>query len=387
MKLLHPKGKLEAHPLALLLPEMSDTEYADLRERVRELGGLREDIVIYEGKVLDGRHRYKACLDEDIAPTFINYNPAVDGEFPVEFVMDKNVTRRNLNLSQLAAVAAASMVHFEAIAAAKKKKTQFGPGGKAPAPVEAPAAIVPPTAAPTAAAAPAGPTAGKDNVPEDELVIVPAVVPQADGAPSAPLVTPPPTEAPAPAVAPAPGGKKKPKDGSAAALVAEIFGTNRTMVNLAKRIRTNDEDLYQRVLNRKLTVNAAIEILDEREKAKKDTDAARQDKQRREDAINTIADKHGMESETYKAAKGKKILKKTDDLERFAAMKAKDTVAILKLLVLGWDLTKAEKYLSGKMTLENTMEDFINMALAQGKTGEPFVVQIGKWSFVATHTP
>ena len=78
--LIHPKGALQAHGLSLAFPEMDDVEYRELCEAIDQHGSLREDIVLLDGKVLDGRHRYRACIDLGIQPTFINYNPSIDGE-------------------------------------------------------------------------------------------------------------------------------------------------------------------------------------------------------------------------------------------------------------------------------------------------------------------
>lgn len=51
--------RLEPHPYADLIPEMSPDEYEALQADILE-NGLMEPIVIYEGQVLDGRHRHRA---------------------------------------------------------------------------------------------------------------------------------------------------------------------------------------------------------------------------------------------------------------------------------------------------------------------------------------
>src|SRR5882762_9444894 len=48
------------HPIANLLPEMEAAQLVALTESVR-LEGLVHDIVLFEGKVLDGRARQEAC--------------------------------------------------------------------------------------------------------------------------------------------------------------------------------------------------------------------------------------------------------------------------------------------------------------------------------------
>ena len=49
----------EVHELALVIPEMAEDEYEKLKTDIKAYG-LRDQIVTYEGKILDGRHRYKA---------------------------------------------------------------------------------------------------------------------------------------------------------------------------------------------------------------------------------------------------------------------------------------------------------------------------------------
>jgi hypothetical protein len=55
----------EPHPIALLFPEMTAEEYADLKQDMLErkakgLPPLEHSILLYQGKILDGRHRNKA---------------------------------------------------------------------------------------------------------------------------------------------------------------------------------------------------------------------------------------------------------------------------------------------------------------------------------------
>jgi ParB-like chromosome segregation protein Spo0J len=49
---------MERHKYAELFPEMSPEDYARVRESIREAGRLYEPITIFEGKILDGRHRW-----------------------------------------------------------------------------------------------------------------------------------------------------------------------------------------------------------------------------------------------------------------------------------------------------------------------------------------
>ncbi len=92
---------LEAHPLALLVPDMAAEDLAALRASI-EAQGLLDAITLYEGKILDGRHRVRLCEELAIAPRFEDYR----GTDPLGFVLAKNLARRHLTASQKAMIAA-----------------------------------------------------------------------------------------------------------------------------------------------------------------------------------------------------------------------------------------------------------------------------------------
>jgi N6-adenosine-specific RNA methylase IME4 len=92
---------LEFHPLARLFPEMDAEQFAALTEDI-QANGLREPIVLYQGSVLDGRHRYYASIAAGVEPRFETY----DGDDPLGYVISLNLKRRHLSESQRAMVAA-----------------------------------------------------------------------------------------------------------------------------------------------------------------------------------------------------------------------------------------------------------------------------------------
>jgi ParB family chromosome partitioning protein len=108
-------GDLEPHPLAQLIPEMSDGDYSALRDDVA-VNGLREPVVLYEGKILDGRHRYRACHEVVRCAHFAEFI----GKDPAAYVISLNVRRRHLTASQLAFVA----LEVEKVYAEEAKKRQ-----------------------------------------------------------------------------------------------------------------------------------------------------------------------------------------------------------------------------------------------------------------------
>lgn len=93
--------RLEYHPLADILPLIEGREYENLRDDIHTKG-LIEPIWLYQGKILDGRNRDRACREIGIEPTFREYT----GNDPAGFVLSLNLARRHLNESQRAMAAA-----------------------------------------------------------------------------------------------------------------------------------------------------------------------------------------------------------------------------------------------------------------------------------------
>jgi NACalpha-BTF3-like transcription factor len=78
---------------------MSDEEFQDLKDSI-EIVGLLDPITIYEEKVIDGWHRYNACLAVSMPHAEVDLPDDVD---PVDFVRAKNgPSRRHMTPSQLA---------------------------------------------------------------------------------------------------------------------------------------------------------------------------------------------------------------------------------------------------------------------------------------------
>jgi hypothetical protein len=91
---------LEFHPIANIFPLMEGEAFAQFCDDIRE-NGLRESIVLYEGKILDGRNRYRACERAGVAP----WKELYKGDDPLGYVVSLNLQRRHLNESQRAMVA------------------------------------------------------------------------------------------------------------------------------------------------------------------------------------------------------------------------------------------------------------------------------------------
>jgi len=105
---------MEFHPAASIFPMMTEEEYVELRADIRD-NGQREAIWVYEGKILDGRNRERACEELGIPVKSAIW----DGNgSPTAFVISLNLHRRHLTATQRAAIGVAGLPLFEAEAKA-----------------------------------------------------------------------------------------------------------------------------------------------------------------------------------------------------------------------------------------------------------------------------
>ena len=89
------------HPVCRLFPPLRKEELEELAEDIRQ-NGLLHDIVLYEGKILDGRNRYLACPMAGVKPRFAQWDGTGS---PLEWVISENLVRRHLTSSQRAVIA------------------------------------------------------------------------------------------------------------------------------------------------------------------------------------------------------------------------------------------------------------------------------------------
>ena len=87
----------EWHPLSMAFRMMTAEEYADFRPDI-QVNGLRDSIVLFQGKILDGRNRYKACCETGIEPHFTEFDGTE--EEAAAFVESKNAHRRHLSAEE-----------------------------------------------------------------------------------------------------------------------------------------------------------------------------------------------------------------------------------------------------------------------------------------------
>jgi ParB family chromosome partitioning protein len=100
--------KYEIHPAADIFPMISESAFQELKADIAA-NGLREWGTIFDGKILDGRNRYRACCELGIDMDFMECSDEVNetkGFDPIQFVLSKNLHRRHLKQSQRAMIGA-----------------------------------------------------------------------------------------------------------------------------------------------------------------------------------------------------------------------------------------------------------------------------------------
>jgi hypothetical protein len=85
------------HPLANLFPLIEGKEFDELVADIKA-NGLQTPITLYEGKILEGRNRARACEAAGIEPSTRLYQ----GSDPTGYIFSANILRRHLTPSQRA---------------------------------------------------------------------------------------------------------------------------------------------------------------------------------------------------------------------------------------------------------------------------------------------
>ncbi len=90
----------EFHPLCEMFPVMLDEELTELAEDIKA-EGLRQPILLLDGKIIDGRNRYLACVRAEVPPRFKVFTGDAKS-----LVKSLNIFRRHLTDQQRAVLAA-----------------------------------------------------------------------------------------------------------------------------------------------------------------------------------------------------------------------------------------------------------------------------------------
>ena len=87
--------QLTRHPLSALWGDMPENQYREFVAGIKKRH-IRQMIMTLDGKILDGWHRYKACLELGIDPFVAVYTESD----PVGYVIRQNAMRRHLTQMQ-----------------------------------------------------------------------------------------------------------------------------------------------------------------------------------------------------------------------------------------------------------------------------------------------
>ena len=93
------------HPLSAAFPAMTPEEFQELKDSIENIG-VQNPITLLDGMVIDGWHRYSACMELAMDCPVVGLAPDTD---PRDFVVAQNQARRHITKGQL--IAAASKVY------------------------------------------------------------------------------------------------------------------------------------------------------------------------------------------------------------------------------------------------------------------------------------
>jgi ParB-like chromosome segregation protein Spo0J len=118
---------LAIHPVAELFPPLPPEDFAALVEDIRR-HGVKVPILVHNGQIIDGRHRYKACRQLGRKCPSVEW----DGQDPWLEAQSRNLIRRHLRKEQVYAIRLLAAARFPELAAsmaavrddARKRKAQ-----------------------------------------------------------------------------------------------------------------------------------------------------------------------------------------------------------------------------------------------------------------------
>jgi major membrane immunogen (membrane-anchored lipoprotein) len=133
MKGVNVSTDYEFHEAANIFP--LDEEH--LEELATDIKKNKQQVPIelLDGKIIDGRRRFKACQIAGVKPQFRH----VAAEDPVAYVLSLNLFRRHLSPTQLAMVGARARDYYDE--RAKERQKSVGGTGKKAVPVNLPEAV------------------------------------------------------------------------------------------------------------------------------------------------------------------------------------------------------------------------------------------------------
>lgn len=390
---------MKPHPISEIFPLCSKDELEALTESIRQ-HGQRDPIVLHQGKILDGRNRYAACKLAGVKPKTVEFSALDTDHFsPTEYVMDKNLRRRHMTISQRAVAAANALPFYEAEAkerlSTRGKKTSADELALEPAP-EPPADLhglygvldhngvrtVPASEVPTS----------EDLIQDPTILAVCGPRPFQPGEDpteifreqlrsSTDYLTPAATKLMAAGEggqideALAIGMKQQKSTGKKAGKTTgkttgnsrapkstekagKTFKVSGKMVQQAKKLQELDPKAYARVEKGETTLNAELSRI-EAQQAKKE-----QDEQETEDALTRIRLVCGKDFGD--SVRKKDRLPNRKDVLAYAALDDDKMIALRGLLVEGWKLKAAMNYKFIDMSRTHRITDLLVRTAANG---------------------
>ena len=110
-----------------LLPKMTEEEFNQLKASIQTEGQHYPIIVNEDLEVLDGHHRFRACIELGVEPDF-EVRKFDDKLLEKKFVIEANLRRRHLNNFQLVELAVPLLEIEKALA--KKRQSKGGKNGR-----------------------------------------------------------------------------------------------------------------------------------------------------------------------------------------------------------------------------------------------------------------
>ena len=91
------------HPFTAVTPLLQGVEYEALKRSIAKHGLLKKICLHKDGSIIDGRNRYRACIDVGVEPQFCTWDG--DDSGLLGYILSMNLYRTHLTQSQRAVVA------------------------------------------------------------------------------------------------------------------------------------------------------------------------------------------------------------------------------------------------------------------------------------------
>jgi len=136
---------MREHEFAAVFPLLEGEALEELTKDIAANGQM-VPILVFEGAILDGRNRYRACCAVGVTP-ITEQARVKDRESALRLVISLNIKRRHLSEAQRGMAALSVLPMFEALAAERQRATLAKPGEQAHLRASAPVHTPKPTAA------------------------------------------------------------------------------------------------------------------------------------------------------------------------------------------------------------------------------------------------